>query len=153
MTARAGGGTVASSLFLGRELLLETEDEGPDVAREKPGYDGLGAHLARQHVGSFKDVGDRGKGGQEPLLDGSFQDGLEELVVQVLHDLLVVLFVLRGNAHPHDSDGPGAIVLLLAVQLGLELEVLLGAAGQVGLELGVLGLGDLEEFLDGGETR
>jgi len=150
VTARAGGGTVASSLFLGRELLLETEDEGPDVAREEPGYDGLRAHLARQHVGSFKDVVDGGDGGQEPLLDGPLQDGLEELVVKVLHDLLVVLLVLRWDAHTHDSDRPGAVVLLEAVQLGLELEVLLGAVDQVRLELGILGLGDLEEFLDGG---
>ena len=39
-------GGLTSWLLLGGKLLLEPEDQGPDIPREESGYDRLGVHLA-----------------------------------------------------------------------------------------------------------
>ena len=142
----------SGGLLLGGELLLQPEDQGPDVSREEPGDDGLGVHLARQHVGSLQNGVSWWDGGHQAFTDSSLKYGLEESVVEVLHDLHWVGFLLRGDVYSNDSHRPGSVVLLQLIQLGLEPGVLLGTVDQVLLKLGVLHLGDLEEGLDGGEA-
>ena len=142
----------SGGLLLGGELLLQPGDQGPDVSREELGDDGLGVHLARQHVGGLQNGVSWWDGGHQAFTDSSLKYGLEESVVEVLHDLHWVGFLLRGDVYSNDSHRPGSVVLLQLIQLGLEPGVLLGTVDQVLLKLGVLHLGDLEEGLNGGEA-
>ena len=73
-------GRLTSRLLLGRELLLESEDQGPDVPREEPGNDGLSVHLTRQHMRTVSRMASTG--GTEdirPFLTAPSRMGLRSL--------------------------------------------------------------------------
>ncbi len=127
--------------MLGRELLTMFEDEASDVTGVKARNHWLRCALfALKNVGPFQDrSGGGGNLREVARRGGTFQDGAKDVLEDFGFDFVRVFFLFLGEGETHDSDAPGAIVLLQRVDVDLEGEDLRISVCNHGFKFLVLG--------------